>query len=873
MPHRSPLIQIGKTLILIGIVAGMYFLLGLLGLLFRIPSAPIGIFMPSAGLALAATLLFGMRILPAIAIGNFCVSAWFFDFNQAYLPFYVANAIGTTLSAWIGASLVRKMIGFPDPLVEGRKIILFMCLGGPVSCLVSAVIGITAMHRLGIIALADIPLSWLSWWIADILGVLIFTPLILILFAKPQHVWYRRRATVGLPIVFTFALVIVLFFYLNGIAREQYTQQLKEKAITLSQALKNRIQLDLSSLYAIRNYLLGSQAIEPKEFSLLTKQTLMPFKEMQAISWVNITEDKVEKSQFITALNEQAHNKTETLRLILPDLRKKLQESPLAATTEFLIPEQNGFKLLIPIAKGRDQDKKELGVIAASLSIEGIVQQALAGLNTSHCAMKISTTQEALPDEKIIYSNIDSNDQTPYQTIPIQVADQTWLLSFYHDWGREKAGEHWPIGKIIFSGLWFTAILGIVLLHLTGRYFRTEAIIEERTKILMETKIAAEQANEAKNQFLAKISHELRTPLNGISGFTQLLEKKPTLSAEDKKQVAIIKQCSDDLLRLINDILDISAIETQQIKLEISDFNFTPLLTDSIRICKFRADEKGLTLITKNTCLPRKFLGDEKRIRQILVNLIDNAVKYTNQGSVTVDTSYQAGNLNISITDTGCGIAQNDLERIFSPFVQIGANNFTREGIGLGLSITKELISLMNGELTVSSQLGVGSVFAVSLPLPVNVKNQAKAALYPNDIDPKFNEVYVLVVDDSTINLLFLVSMLKQIGCKVDSAMDGLEALALIQQNNYDLALIDINMPVMNGLELVKRLRSQQINLKVAALSAYADSDKINEALNAGIDIYLTKPIEEYQLIELVQASLRSRNQTDQDFSLSAIRD
>ena len=858
MPYRLPLIQFGKTLILIGVVAGAYFLLGLLGLLLRFPSGPVGILMPSAGLALAATLLFGMRILPAVAIGNFCVSAWAFDFNQGYLYFYAASAIGAALSACMGASLIRRKVGFPNSLVEGRSINLFMLLAGPVGCLISAVIGITAMHRLGIVALADIPVAWLSWWVADILGVLIFTPLILMLFAEPQHIWHRRRSTVGLPIVLTFALVIMLFFYLKGIVRDQYTEQLKEKTITLSQALKNRIRLDLSALHGIRNFLLGTQAIGPQEFSLLTRQTLLPFQEMQSISWVNVAEINGEKSQFITTLNAQAHNTPETLQAIPPDIKEKLLASPSFSETEFLASEQGGFKLLIPVINEFSQNKKPLGVIVANLSMESLVQQALEKLNTAHCAMTISASQDALPEAKIIYTNIGSSGLAPYQTVPIQVAGQTWLLNFYHDWTREKPDANWPIGSIIFSGFWFTGILGIVLLHLTGRYFRTEAIIEERTKILTETKIAAEQANQAKNQFLAKISHELRTPLNGISGFTQLLEKKPTLNAEDKKQVAIIKQCSDDLLRLINDILDISAIETRQIKLEAADFNFTLLLTDSVHICKFRADEKGLKLVTKNISLPQNFLGDEKRIRQILVNLIDNAVKYTSQGSVTVSTSYQDGRLKVSVADTGCGIAQDDLERIFSPFVQVSANNFTREGIGLGLSITKELVNLMGGELTVSSQLGVGSVFAASLPLPVNVQNQAKATLYPDSIASKFNEAYVLVVDDSGINLLFLVSMLEQIGCRVDSAMDGQEALALIQQNNYDLALIDINMPVMNGLELVKRLRSQQLKLKLAVVSAYADDDKINEALSAGFDFYLTKPIKEYQLLELIQTSLQN---------------
>jgi signal transduction histidine kinase/integral membrane sensor domain MASE1 len=855
MPLRTS-IALGKSLILIGVVTVAYFLLGLLGLLFRIPSDPVSIFMPSVGLALAVALVYGIRALPAIVIGNISVNAWLFDFNQGYLYFYAASAIGAAFSAYMGVFLIRRTIGFPNPLVDGRKILLFMCLGGPVSCLISAVISITVMYWQGIIGLKEIPLAGLSWWMADILGVLIFTPITLILLAEPYHIWFRRRATVGLPILLTFTLVVALFFYLNSVAREQYTEQLKEKTITLSQALKGRVQLDLAALDAIKNFLLGSQSIEPKVLSNITKQTLSSAKEIQSINWVKISDAKGEGSQVISTLKDAAHNKADVLETMPPNLKKKLQGSSPILFSKNLTPDQDNFKLLIPVVDKVNKTKNMLGVIVATVSMKALVQQALESLNTTHCAMTISTSQDALADAKVIYSNIGSAAYAPYQTIPIQAIDQTWIISFYHDWTRDEFDTDWPIGSIILSGLWFTGILGIVLLHLTGRYFRTETIIDERTKILTETKIAAEQANQAKNQFLAKISHELRTPLNGISGFTQLLEKKPNLNAEDKKQVAIIKQCSDDLLRLINDILDISAIETQQMKLEIGDFNFALLLTDSIRICKFRADEKGLTLYTKNNCLPRKFQGDEKRIRQILVNLIDNAVKYTSQGSVTVTASYQDGIMKISVVDTGSGIAQKHLERIFSPFVQINTDNFTREGIGLGLSITKELVNLMAGEMTVISQPGIGSTFTVTLPLPVSEKNQAKVITHiPTRVGNSGNDAYVLVVDDSEINLIFLVTMLEQLGCKVDSAVDGREALGLIEQNSYDFALIDINMPVMNGLELAIWLRSRHFKLKLIAVSAYADEGKINEALIAGFDAYITKPIEEHQLVTLIQAS------------------
>ena len=856
MPLQTSL-RYGKSLILIGFVGSGYFLLGLMGLLFRMPPYPIGIFMPSTGLALAVTLVFGPRVLPGIFLGNIFVNAWFYGFSQAYQYFFLASALGACLSACLGAVLIRRVVGFPDPLVESHKILQFMCLGGPVSCLIPVVFGITTMAWLGIITLEEIPIASLSWWMADILGVLIFAPLILILIAEPYHIWHRRRITVGVPILLTLSLVVILFFYLNSVSRAQYTEQLKEKSLTLSQAIKGRFQLDMAALHSVRNYLLGAQTINAAELKQLAEHALSPAHEMQSIAWVVLSDSEGEHFKAPTYLINKTNEQGNAVKEMPSSIRKALHAEPLTVKNEYLIPYQDRFLLFIPVIKRSRQDPKVLGVISATVSMAAFVQEAMENLNTTHCALTISSSQADVSDTKMIYTNIGSPSLTPFQAIPIKVADQTWQLNFYHDWDRDVVDtKDWPIDSISLSGLWFTSILGIVLLHLTGRYFRTETIIDERTKVLTETKIAAEQANQAKNQFLAKISHELRTPLNGISGFTQLLDKKPNLNAEDRKQLAIIKQCSDDLLRLINDILDISAIETQQMKLEIGDFNFALLLTDSIRLCKFRADEKGLKLYTKNNCLPRKFQGDEKRIRQILVNLIENAVKYTNKGSVKVTATYQDGLMKISVVDTGSGISQNNLERIFSPFVQINTDNYTREGIGLGLSITKELVSLMAGDLSVTSQPGIGSTFTVTLPLLVSENNQAKVLAQPlKGLDKKHNNAYVLVVEDSEINLIFLVAMLEQLGCQVDSAADGREALKLIEQNNYDFALIDINMPIMNGLELAKWLRSRENKLKLIAVSAYADDGKIKEALALGFDAYITKPIEEHQLVSLIQAS------------------
>ena len=361
MPHRSLAIQFGKSLILIGVVAGAYFLFGLLGLLFRFPADPVGIIMPSTGLALAAVLLVGARVLPAVMAGNFCVNAWFFNFNQGYVNFYVASALGAALSAWLGCILVRRLIGFPDPLVNSRKILLFLCVAAPAGCIISVVIGIAALHANGIISLNEMPLAGLKWWVAEILGILIFTPLILILFAEPHYIWYRRRTTVGLPIVLTFTLVTLLFFYLLDVGRQQYTEQLKEKAIAVSQALKNRIQLDLYSLHALKDYVLDSESISPQEILLLANQTLFSFKEIKFIIWINFTKNSAEENQFVSAFSEPQRNKAESIKVIPPDLKKKILGDADFSETEFLVSENNGVKLIVPVVKEVDQNRKRLG--------------------------------------------------------------------------------------------------------------------------------------------------------------------------------------------------------------------------------------------------------------------------------------------------------------------------------------------------------------------------------------------------------------------------------------------------------------------------------------------------------------------------------
>jgi CheY-like chemotaxis protein len=246
-------------------------------------------------------------------------------------------------------------------------------------------------------------------------------------------------------------------------------------------------------------------------------------------------------------------------------------------------------------------------------------------------------------------------------------------------------------------------------------------------------------------------------------------------------------------------------------------------------------------------------IGDPKRIRQVIVNLLDNAIKYTEQGRVTLTSNYFDGNWRITIEDTGCGIAEQDLESIFAPFKQLNEDEFVRPGLGLGLAITRELIHLMGGTIGVTSRPGIGSNFSVSLPLPSAGDEPVEQALRPVQ-KPLDGPLRVLIADDSQINLLLLANLLELEGCNVDAAANGKEALALIQRNEYRLALVDLNMPVMSGLELLMSVKKLGKTLKMVAVSAYAEESRINDALAAGFDAYLTKPIHDEELAALLNS-------------------
>lgn len=447
-----------------------------------------------------------------------------------------------------------------------------------------------------------------------------------------------------------------------------------------------------------------------------------------------------------------------------------------------------------------------------------------------------------------------------FREIVTPLLEGTKSVQVYETWHKHKDGHLVPVEVLLQY---------ISMSDQTNCFVKIARDITERKQseaTLQEAKDKAEAANRAKSVFLANMSHELRTPLNGILGFAQILNRDNSLSSEQKDRIAVIQRSGEYLLTLITDILDLSKIEANRLELNPSNFYFESFLKGITELFEIRAKQKGIAFYEERlTSLPRVIYADEKRLRQVLINLLGNAMKFTEKGGVCLKIGYDQEKLRFQVEDTGIGIVAEELEKIFLPFQQTGDQNYRAQGTGLGLSITKKLVEMMGGEIQVESTLQVGSKFWFSLNVPevavagqVDEQVERPIIIGYHSSSSGNGKVKVLVVDDHWENRAVVIQLLTPLGFVLTEAANGREALEKAREWLPEVILMDLVMPVMDGFTATRQLRQipELKEVLIIALSASTFDVHHQESSEAGCDDFVAKPFRVETLLECLQKHL-----------------
>jgi len=404
------------------------------------------------------------------------------------------------------------------------------------------------------------------------------------------------------------------------------------------------------------------------------------------------------------------------------------------------------------------------------------------------------------------------------------------------------------------------------------RELMLKQVIQEAEKAkaeLEKAKETADSANKAKSEFLANMSHELRTPLNGVLGYAQILGRTEALSEQGKTGLNVIYQCGAHLLTLINDVLDISKIEAHKMELLHESFDLISFLESVVEICRVRADQKGIAFIYEaDPNLPHHAITDERRLRQVLINLLGNAVKFTDEGRVIFrvhltnrDVKTGRIRLRFEIQDTGVGMHPLQIKRVCLPFEQIGDHSRKEGGTGLGLAISSEIIQMMDSTLEIESELGIGSQFSFEIELLEDTEQHRHAYSQKGQqiVGYEGNERIILIVDDRWENRSVMVNLLQPLGFKTIEAKNGEEGFAQAVSIRPDLIIVDLLMPVMNGFDLLSKLSHhptlRAVPKVVSSASAF-ETDQ-HKSFAAGAVAFLPEPIQADELLAELQTHLQ----------------
>ena len=895
-----------------GAIAVLYALTGKIGLLLAIPPGyATAVWLPS-GLALAAVLLLGYRMSPAVWLGSTVLNFWVSvergaPYNSTTLALAAGIGVGAALSAAAGRYGMWRMLRGTLALDTERSVFWFTLIGGIGACLISASNGIFMLWLFGVLPADKIFDSWWTWWVGDTIGVLTLAPVLLVFFGQPRGLWSSRRWTVAAPMALTFAVVVAFFFQARAREEQRQLSEFRERAAQSFHGMKNDVQITIETLRAAREFLTINPSLSAEQFESFTQPFQARYPNDSTIALIQRLPAS-ERSAFeaqhgeiweygpagrqpaqssgeywpITFLSpSQANRKAIGFNQFTEPRRAEAlftawHTHNLAISSRIHLVQDNdkiwSEILALPLyrAGSLEQEKDVIGFTTLAFRVQPLVERTLAD-KAGEFAVAVQDVTRPDDPQTLYESTMPPAGSSVSYAAPLELADHRWQVEIRPTAQYLRAHVTDYSWAVLTGGLSLVALLEVFLLILTGRTARIELVVAERTQSLQaeiqerrlieealrHARDQAEAASRAKGAFLATMSHEIRTPMNGVLGYCDLL-RETALNREQLEYVRNIRISGDILLSLINDVLDFSKIEAGKMTLSPSPLSLRKATEEVLASLRAQAELKKLRLeLDARADAKLIALADPTRLRQVLYNLVGNAVKFTAEGQVTVklEDCADTSALKVSICDTGIGITPEVQSRLFQHFTQ-GDSSSTRSagGTGLGLAICKRLVEMMGGQIGLQSEPGKGSVFWFTLPRGLARAHMAGTPV-PESIRapmPVFigetgrTQCSVLLAEDNAINALLARVMLENLGCRVDLAGNGQEAVIKAQTGGYDLILMDCQMPVLDGFEatrLIRKLDSPASAVPIIALTANAMKGDSVACLAAGMNDYLTKPI------------------------------
>ncbi|BFM05782.1 CHASE domain-containing protein [Halioxenophilus aromaticivorans] len=908
-----------------------YFAAGKVGGVLSIPPGFASAVWPASGVALALALRFGLWPAALGAwLGNLATSLALSSDNFSHITFPGAMSSGSVgfaacLQVVIGFWLFRRLLGEQLELTVARAITSFVFVVAMVGCFVSCTVSSFALWFWGLIPASIIGFTWVTWWVGDSLGVLFFTPFLLTVMTSNRLVTIIQKLQILLPTTAIFLCTWIMFSTSQEWQKKSTLLQIENESLDIYHFISEHMQTSGDVLAAYDALVNSLDSFDQNRFETFSAVMLKNNLALYGVGWTEIVPHSeraaieqhyrdngypdfsftqlTPEGALIQALPQDEYypvlnisplaNNHRAFGLNLgadKDRFAALRQArelarPIATAPIVLAQELDNQKAIIvyrPVFGINDNVFK--GYVSGVMRVDGIIGQGLNLLRDIGFSLVLTDVtnpqnpQGLVRQEGLRLAGVESFN---YFT---SFGGRDYQLELYPNTNHSLPSKNWVSWAVLTSGFFIAALTQMFILSVIGNHGRIREEVDRKTLDLKTQTLRANEASRAKSDFLSNMSHELRTPLNAIIGLINLC-RKTNLTSQQSDYLYKATLASTTLLSLINQTLDHAKIEAGRMELSVEPFSLTYMLQKLHAVFDQSGEGKDITfnIVSRGSC-PDLVVGDELRIEQILINLLGNAFKFTEAGTITLSVAYQAEvGYQFEVADTGCGIPQTYQKDLFTAFTQVDSSTSRIfGGTGLGLSISANLASMMNGTLELVNSSEQGSCFRVTVPLQVRVSEpsiqlitalQPHAALAVGDVEPEtamtndkatlqqtlkdqpLRGVVVLLVEDIALNQMVAEGILKSFGAEVIVAANGEEALAaLAGKPGVDLILMDVQMPIMDGYEATRRIRQQPQfkSLPILAMTANAMEQDILLCLEAGMDDHISKPIEANTLCEKI---------------------